>query len=99
MWSSVIVGLYIYSITLTTMIAYIVIVYESQLNLSAVIQVIAFIVAEILMYLVFPTWSVAHANSFLTPMLDLFTTSAKEDFGLIGTLFVFVTFIIVNICY
>lgn len=84
-WSSVIVGLYIYSITLTTMVAYIVIVYESQLNLSAVIQVITFIVAEILMYLVFPTWSVAHANSFLSPMLDLFTNSAKEDFGLIGT--------------
>ena len=86
-WSSVIVGLYIYSIMLTTVTVYIYIVYQSQIPLSALIEGIVFICAELLLYLVFPAWSVAHANSFLSPMLDLFMNSAKEDFTLIGACF------------
>eukprot|EP01036_Dinobryon_divergens_P029009 gene29009-38053_t len=41
-------------------------------------------VFQIVLFLVFPSWSLASANAFLTPVLDVFTNSSRDDFNIIG---------------
>ena len=97
-WSSVIVGLYIYSLLLVGFVAYVLVIYWEFVTLFVEIEFMMIIVAEICMYLVFPTWSVAHANSFVAPVLDLFTQSSNEDFSMIGKPFVSM-YMVNGICY
>ena len=42
-------------------------------------------VFEIFIFLVFPTLSLAHVNSYINHLLDLFKNSSVDDFQLIGT--------------
>ena len=49
---------------------------------------VALLVFQTVLFLVFPSWSLASANALLAPVLDVFSNSGKDDFKMIGTLVV-----------
>jgi hypothetical protein len=53
-------------------------------DLSLVLVLVS-TVFEIFIFIVFPTLSLAHVNSYINHLLDLFKNSSVDDFQLIGT--------------
>eukprot|EP01036_Dinobryon_divergens_P027451 gene27451-36227_t len=83
-WSSVIVMMYIYALILLALLVYIVIVLQSAAANSGTLLVLIVFVFQIVLFFVFPTLSVAHANSFIAPLFERFNNSSRDDFGMIG---------------
>lgn len=81
-----VVWMYAYALFLIVAILYM--YFVNYLN-TAISSYIAYLMAsffcQILMFIIFPTWSLAHANSLITPLLELFSMASKEDFAIIGT--------------
>mmetsp|Transcript_5294 Transcript_5294/g.7784 ORF Transcript_5294/g.7784 Transcript_5294/m.7784 type:complete len:625 (-) Transcript_5294:10-1884(-) len=83
-WSPVIIALYLYGTVLIVVVVIYLYSYSSFFTTADTANTISLLVVQIILYLVFPTWSLAHANSFLNPMIELFTNATPEDFETIG---------------
>jgi len=83
-WSPVITALYLYSFAMIALVACILLLYGDSVDVSSFLSAIIEIVFQVTLYLVFPTLGLAHANSFISPMLEQFTNCAPEDFAVIG---------------
>ncbi len=91
-WSAVIVGLYLYAIIMGLISVYqcvVYILYPSPTSNSSdtIFQHTLFVlpfICQFLLFSVFPTVSLAHANSLIAPLLEMFSNSAREDFSIIG---------------
>ena len=85
-WAPVIVWMYVYALFLLLGMIYLYLVFiNDDVSLSSnVIWTMVTFTGQIIMFAIFPTWSLAHANSLIAPLLELFTMASKEDFDIIG---------------
>ena len=85
-WSPVIVAMYCYGALLFIVLNFTFFTTPTMELLSTAksISVVVLLVFQIVLFLVFPSWSLASANAFLAPVLDVFTNSSKDDFNIIG---------------
>ena len=92
LWAPVIIWMYVYAFVLILVIIYLFIHYKfTEANIHKVFVVISFS-CQVILFTVFPTWNLAHANSLIAPLLELFTMASKKDFTIIG-MYVFFLFI------
>ena len=89
-WSAAIVGMYLYSVFLVVVTIIFCVFVASGQNFSFVVSLVVPTVLEILLFSIFPTWSLAHANSLNYPLLDLFTNCSEDDFKIIGKITVII---------
>jgi len=83
-WSPVIIGLYAYGVFLVIELVYFLYNYYNLFSVVSIANSISSLVVQFIMYFVFPTWSLAHANSFLNPVISLFNNANCDDFEIIG---------------
>ena len=84
-WAPVIVWMYLYSIFLILAVIVLYLVSDGQFyGMIMVLNLLSFI-GQAILFAIFPTWSLAHANSLIAPLQELFTMAVKEDFAIIGT--------------
>ena len=87
-----IICMYLYAFILILVIIYLFIHFKfTEANIHKVFVVISFS-CQVILFTVFPTWNLAHANSLIAPLLELFTMASKKDFTIIG-IYVFFLFI------
>ena len=89
-WSAAIMGMYLYSVFLVVVTIIFCVFVASGQNFSFVVSLVVPTVLEILLFSIFPTWSLAHANSLNYPLLDLFTNCSEDDFKIIGKITVII---------
>lgn len=86
MWSLIIVLIYFVATFLLVVVVFVVVSSPTGTILEPIavlnVSVYAFLV---ILFLVFPTLSLAHVNSYINHLLDLFKNSSSDDFQLIGT--------------
>lgn len=85
-WSPVITWMYLYAIIMLLSIIYVIVI--ASYNGATIDKDMSLILStssvEILLFVIFPTWSLSHVNSLIGPMRELFTIAAQEDFAIIG---------------
>lgn len=92
LWSPVIVAMYCYGSFLFLLLVYVFIVVPS-LSTGMIVDIILFSFQSIL-FVVFPSLSLASANSVIAPVVHLFTNSGSRDFSMIGICYVYSCFLI-----
>ena len=99
-WSPVIVAMYSYGVFLFLVVNYFFATNSATELLYSVqsISDVALLVFQTVLFLVFPSWSLASANALLAPVLDVFSNSGKDDFKMIGALVVLTVLATVT-CY
>eukprot|EP01036_Dinobryon_divergens_P023747 gene23748-32132_t len=89
-WSAVIVGLYIYATVMGLVSGYYItsyVLYPSPPSFGNVFQHTMFLlplIFQCLLFFIFPALSLAHANSLIIPLLEVFSNSSRDDFMIIG---------------
>ena len=84
LWSPVIVAMYCYGTLLIILMAYIFTTLTS-LNPGTIVNLIL-ISFQSFLFVVFPSLSLAGANSVIAPMVHLFSNSGSRDFAMMGML-------------
>ena len=86
LWSPVIVVVYIYAFVLIfVIVGAFTILPASQLVGFSVAQYSLVFVLQILLFITFPTWSLAHVNAYISHIEELFKHASEEDFKIIGS--------------
>jgi hypothetical protein len=90
-WSPVIVAMYCYGglIYIVLNFMFFTTPILELLSTANSISIVVLLLFQVILFLVFPSWSLASANAFLTPVLDVFTNSSKDDFNVIGAIVTF----------
>ena len=85
-WSPVITGMYVYAMIQLGQITFNLYSYSvsaTPFGPSSLTTIFPYLF-QIYFFLIYSTFSIARVNSLMSPMLDLFTKSSKEDFEIIG---------------
>jgi hypothetical protein len=86
LWSTVIVVVYIYAFVLTfVIVGAFAILPASQLEGFSAAQYSLVFVLQVLLFITFPTWSLAHVNAYISHIEELFKNASEEDFKIIGS--------------
>ena len=86
-WSAVIVGLYMYATVMGLVSGYYVTSYVLYPTSGTAFQDVMFIlpfIFQCLLFFIFPALSLAHANSLIAPLLEVFANSSRDDFSMLG---------------
>ena len=85
LWSPVIMVVLVYAFVLIfVLVGAIVILPPSLLATFSVGQYLLVFLLQIVLFIVFPTWSLAHVNAYISLIEELFKHASAEDFKIIG---------------
>eukprot|EP01036_Dinobryon_divergens_P022112 gene22112-30346_t len=85
LWSPVIIVVFVYAfILMFVLFGKLAIFPLSQLITPSAVQYLIVFVLQIVLFMVFPTWSLAHVNACISLIEELFKNASAEDFKIIG---------------
>ena len=82
-WSPAIIGMYVYAVLLMFALIYLYGYEHTAKNSLGVFTLLSYL-GQAFLFTIFPTWSLARANSLISPILELFKNSSQGDFAIIG---------------
>eukprot|EP01036_Dinobryon_divergens_P028928 gene28928-37950_t len=83
-WSPVLAVMYFISLVCMILSATMTLIFFYAYQTEDVAQFLFYLIGQGILYAIFPTISLAHANSFINPLVNTFSAAAEEDFQMIG---------------
>jgi hypothetical protein len=84
-WSPVLAVMYFISLLCMVLSVTLTLFYLDAYPAGDVAQFFVYFVGQGILYAIFPTISLAHANSFINPLVNTFSAAAEDDFQMIGS--------------
>ncbi len=85
LWSPVLAVMYFISLVCMAFLVVFTLYYKDySFMVGDLTQILTYVVGQALLYVVFPTISLAHANSFIDTLVNMFAAAADDDFKMIG---------------
>lgn len=85
MWSPVLAAMYFISFVCMAFTVVFTIYFKDSFQVGDLTQIFTYVLGQAILYVVFPTISLAHANSFIDTLVNIFKAAADDDFRMIGT--------------
>ena len=83
-WSPVLAVMYFISLLCMVLSATLTLYFLDSYQTGDLAQFLIVLLGQGILYMIFPTISLAHANSFITPLVNTFSAAAEDDFQMIG---------------
>ena len=84
-WSPAIIGMYVYSVILMLALTYLYGFSNTAMDGLGLFTLSSYF-GQAILFTIFPTWSLAHANSLISPILEMFNNASEQDFAIIGSM-------------
>jgi hypothetical protein len=84
-WSPAIIGMYVYSVILMVALTYLYGFSNTAMDGLGLFTLSSYF-GQAILFTIFPTWSLAHANSLISPILEMFNNASEQDFAIIGSM-------------
>ena len=86
-WSPVLAALYLLTAIFLVIFGVIFGLFMDEFRQTDLTQILLYALVQVLLYAVFPTVSLAHANAFIDPLSNTFQAASPDDFQIIGGTF------------
>jgi len=76
--------MYFFSLFCMAFIVVVSLLFADSFGVGDLTQILIYLAGQAVLYVVFPTISLAHANSFIDPLVAIFSVASEDDFKMIG---------------
>ena len=83
-WSPVLAVMYLISLLCMVLSVILILFFPDSYQTGNLVQFLVYFLGQGIIYMIFPTISLAHANSFINPLANTFSAAAEDDFKMIG---------------